>query len=327
MRLLADIGGTHARFALQAAPGAPLTAVRTLGVATHPTLQAALHHYLASVGQPALHEAAMGIASPVTGDAVVMTNAPWAFSITALKADLGLARLAVINDFTALALGLPSLGPHEVHHLAGSASGPHPARGVCALIGPGTGLGVSGLIPQGEGGWLALAGLGGHVSLAATTPREWAVVQWLAARFGHVSAERALSGQGLANLHRALTELDGQQSAPALTAADVLTGDTTHCREARALFCAWLGQVAGDLLLTLGAVGGVYVGGGIVPRMLAEFERSSFMARFRHKGHHSDYVVAAPVWVVTATESPALLGAARVLDQLSTGLAGVSSSS
>lgn len=327
MRLLADIGGTHARFALQAGPGAPLAQVRTLAVGSHATLQAAVHHYLAGAGQPALGEAAIGIASPVTGDTVAMTNAPWAFSIAALQAELGLARLVVANDFTALALGLPSLGAHEVHRLAGSGSGPHPARSVCALIGPGTGLGVSGLVPQGVAGWRALAGLGGHVTLAATTAREWAVVQWLTVRFGHASAERALSGQGLANLHQALAELDGDGAAPALSAAEVLAGDTTRCREARALFCAWLGQVAGDLMLTLGAVGGVYVGGGIVPRMLAEFEDSTFLARMHHKGRFSAYVAAAPVWVVTAAESPALLGAARLLDQPSTGSAGVSSSS
>lgn len=327
MRLLADIGGTHARFALQAAAGAPLTQVRTLVVAAYPSFQAALHDYLASAGQPALSEGAMGIASPVTGDTVAMTNAPWAFSIATVQADLGLARLMVANDFTALALGLPSLAAHEVHRLAGSGSGPHPAQGVCALIGPGTGLGVSGLLPQGAGGWRALSGLGGHVTLAATTAREWAVVQWLTARFGHASAERALSGQGLENLHCALAELDGEAAASALGAADILASDAARCREARALFCAWLGQAAGDLMLTLGAVGGIYVGGGIVPRMLAEFECSTFLARMQNKGRFSDYVAAAPVWVVTAAESPALLGAARLLDQPSTGSAGVSSSS
>ncbi|MCA0177188.1 MAG: glucokinase [Proteobacteria bacterium] len=327
MRLLADIGGTHARFALQAAAGAPLTQVRTLVVAAYPSFQTALHDYLTSAGQPVLQQAAIGIACPVTGDVVAMTNAPWTFSIAAMRADLGLERLVATNDFTALALGLPSLAAHEVHRLAGSGNGPHPAHAVCALIGPGTGLGVSGLVPQGAQGWRALSGLGGHVTLAATTPREWAVAQWLTARFGHASAERVLSGQGLENLHRALAELDGEPATPAPSAAEVLAGDTARCREARALFCAWLGQVAGDLMLTLGAVGGVYVGGGIVPRMLAELEQSTFLARLQNKGRFSDYVAAAPVWVVTAAASPALLGAARMLDQPSTGFAGVSSSS
>lgn len=314
MRLLADIGGTHARFAVQAGPGAPLTDVRTLAVAAHADLAEAVAHYLRSGGHGAAQSAGIGIAAPVSGDRVTMTNAPWAFSISALRAQMGWQQLVVVNDFTALALGLPSLGAGDLHHLSGTADGPLPPQAVCGVIGAGTGLGVSGLVPTGAGGWQALSGLGGHVTLAATTAREWAVVQALAARFGHVSAERALCGQGLVNLWRALGEVDGAAAGPLPTPAQLLQADDARCREVRALFAGWLGDVAGNLMLTLGARGGIYVGGGIVPRMLAEFEQSPFVARFGAKGIFADYVAAAPVWVVTAAQSPALLGAARALD-------------
>lgn len=312
MHLLADIGGTHARFAWQEAAGAPMLDVRTLAVAAHASLADAVRHYLATGAHPVPHAAAMAIAAPITGDAVEMTNAPWAFSIAAMQAELGLARLVLLNDFTALALGLPSLAADGLLHLPGSGAGPHPARGVCGVIGAGTGLGVSGLIPSEQGGWQALAGLGGHVGLTATTAREWAVTQWLAVRFGRASAERALSGQGLENLYVALQELDGITAEP-LAAAQVLASAAPHAVEARALFCGWLGDVAGDLMLTLGAVGGIYITGGIVPRMQAEFVQSAFLARFQAKGRFAAYVAATPVWLVTAAQSPALLGAATAL--------------
>ena len=313
-RLLGDVGGTNARFAWQEAASAPLTDVRALPAADHPSLEAAIRHYLQSGGHAAPVDMAFGIANPVVGDQVRMTNHHWGFSISALQAALGLKRLVVINDFTALALSLPDLKPQDLRQVGGTA--PALPRAPMALIGPGTGLGVSGLLPTPQGGWVPLSGEGGHVTLSPTTERETLVARWLHTRFGHASAERAVSGQGLENLHQALCAADGV-AAPGWSAAEVssqgLAATNPQAEEALAMFCALLGSVAGNLALTLGATGGVYLGGGIVPRLGDYFDRSEFRARFEAKGRFAPWLATMPVQVIVAKESPALSGAARAL--------------
>lgn len=319
-RLLGDIGGTNARFAWQAAPGQPLSDIRTLPANDHATLEHAMRHYLAGGEggeggpRPDPVDAAIGIANPVTGDLVQMTNHHWRFSIEAMRQSLGLRRFVVVNDFTALALSLPALAPGDLRQLGGGAGDPTAPR---ALIGAGTGLGVSGLLRSAGGSWVPLAGEGGHVTLPAANDREHAVISWLRERFGHPSAERAVSGQGLENLYQAICALDGLGDE-ALTAAEVsrrgLNGSDAACGEALSLFCAFLGTVSGNLALTLGATGGVYVGGGIVPRLGPFFDASLFRARFEAKGRFSSLLAGIPVYVIDATVSPALLGAAQALD-------------
>ena len=314
-RLLGDVGGTNARFAWQTAEGAPLQDIATLPTADHATLADAITAYLKGVARPAPPWCAIGIANPITGDHVRMTNCPWAFSISAMQKALGFERFVVINDFTALALALPDLTPAELRQLGGGAAVP---RAPMALIGPGTGLGVSGLIPGDvPGRWLPLQGEGGHVTLAASNPREAAVLQVLRNEYGHASAERAVSGQGLEALYAALCTLDAIKGFTRQTAAAVgqhaLAGDDAQCVEALDLFCAFLGVVAGNLALTLGARGGVYIGGGIVPRLGEAFMRSRFRACFEDKGRFRSYLEAIPVYVIDAVASPALLGAARAL--------------
>ncbi|MGK2899287.1 MAG: glucokinase [Burkholderiaceae bacterium] len=314
-RLLGDVGGTNARFAWQDTGGAPLRDVVAIPTADHPTLAAALAAYLRSVGRAAPPWCAIGIANPVTGDHVQMTNSPWSFSIEAVRRELGFERLVVVNDFTALALALPDLAPGELRQLGGGAA---VAAAPLALIGPGTGLGVSGLVPTGEPGrWVALQGEGGHVTLAPGNEREAAVLQVLRQRFGHASAERAVSGQGIEALYSALCVLGGSPNAAPLTAAEIsrraLAGSDAQCIEALDLFCAFLGNVAGNLALTLGARGGVYIGGGIVPRLGGAFARSRFRACFEAKGRFRGYLEPIPVYVILSEVSPALLGAARAL--------------
>jgi glucokinase len=316
-RLLADIGGTNARFAWQHGSGAVIDAVEILPCAGFPTLAGALQRYLEIVGRAAPPSCAIAIANPVTGDQVQMTNHHWSFSIAALKAQFGFDRLRVLNDFTALALALPALQPDELKPLGGAAAVADAALG---LIGPGTGLGVSGLLPDGRGGWVSVQGEGGHVTLAASTAREQAVIERLARQHGHVSAERALCGQGLVDLHRALRAIDRPDDArPALAAADItaaaLAGSDAACVEALHMFCALLGATAGNLALTLGARGGVYIGGGIVPRLGEWFAGTDFRARFESKGRFRAYLAAIPVWVIAAHQSPALRGAASALDR------------
>jgi glucokinase len=313
-RLLGDVGGTNARFAWQAHDGAPLEDVVALSTSAHASLADALVDYLKTTGRSAPPWCAIGIANPITGDHVQMTNSTWSFSIKAVQQALGFERIVVINDFTALALALQDLKPADLQKLGGGES---VVGAPLALIGPGTGLGVSGLVPQdGPGRWTPLQGEGGHVSLAASTAREFAVLQLIRETYGHASAERAVSGMGLEALHLALCRLDAV-AAPPLPAAEIsqraLAGIDPQCAEALALFCGFLGNVAGNLALTLGARGGVYIGGGIVPRLGDYFAASGFRAAFEDKGRFRAYLAAIPVFVIHAEVSPALLGAARAL--------------
>jgi glucokinase len=309
--LVADVGATNARFGLVSPKGVVLH-TRTLAVVDHPTIADAITVYLGERGAlPMPHQGAIAIASAITGDRVAMTNHPWSFSISALKSQLGFHRLEVINDFTALALALPHLGPEHRVQVGGGTAVAHSPIGV---LGPGSGLGVSGLIPAGKG-WIALAGEGGHATVAPADDRESAVLERMRRHFDHVSAERVLSGPGLVNLYNALAMLDvvpsrgytaAQITDPAIGAADPL------CAEATSLFCAMLGTMAGNLALTLGARGGIYIGGGIVPRLGQRFAQSPFRARFEAKGRFSEYLAAIPTYVVNHP-LPAFLGCAEVL--------------
>lgn len=316
-QVVGDVGGTNARFAARLAEGGALEHVTTYPVKDFPTLDAAMARYLDELcgevkcARPL--QAAIGIANPVTGDRVKMTNHHWSFSIEAVRRALHLERFLVLNDFHALALSLPALGAEEVRQVGpGQAEAGRPL----ALIGPGTGLGVSGLVWDAQGRPVALAGEGGHVTLPAESDEEARVVALLRERFGHASAERALSGQGLENVYEALTRLHGAP-VPSLSAADITTraleGRDAMCARTVELFCGWLGCVAGNLALTLGARGGCYVGGGIVPRLGSLFDASPFRARFEAKGRMGGFLQPVPTFVITADVSPALIGAAQAL--------------
>jgi glucokinase len=310
--LMADIGGTNARFALCDALGRERHAA-VLHCADHAGPAAAAAAYLTELPFRARpRRGAFAVAAPVSGDRVTLTNHPWAFSIAAVKRRLGLSSLVVINDFAALALAVPRLKRGEVRAIGGGRA----ARNApIALLGPGTGLGVSALVPSATG-WVPLATEGGHVNMPACTAREEAVLAWLRRDFGHVSAERVLSGPGLANIYRALLALDGEEMetepAPEEIAALALAGTSRHAAEALDMFCAMLGTVAGNLALGFGARGGVYIAGGIVPSLGTAFERSSFRRRFEDKGRMSPYVEAIPTFVVTRA-LPAFLGLGTLL--------------
>jgi len=309
--LVADIGATNARFGL-VSPKSVVLHTRTLAVADHPTIADAITAYFGERGALQMpRQGALAIASAITGDRVAMTNHPWSFSISALKSRLGFHRLEVINDFTALALALPHLSAEHRLQIGGGA----PSAGTpLGVLGPGSGLGVSGLIPTGTG-WTPLAGEGGHATMAAATDRESSVLDHMRRHFDHVSAERILSGPGLVNLYNALTALDGTRSrgytAAQITDSEIGAADPL-CAEATSLFCAMLGTMAGNLALTLGARGGIYIGGGIVPRLGQRFAQSAFRGRFEAKGRFTEYLAAIPTWVVTHP-LPAFLGCAAVL--------------
>ncbi len=314
-RLLGDVGGTNARFGWQANAHSSIEHVLVLPCAAHETLEAAIRTYLEMKSLPMPRAGALGIANPITGDAIRMTNHHWSFSISEMQRSLGLQQLNVINDFTALALALPSIAKDNLVQVGGTVAQAYAPK---ALIGAGTGLGVSGLIPtDANDHWVAIAGEGGHVTLAAQTESEYRVIELIRQRYGHVSAERVLSGQGLVDLYLALRQLQKQQPVDVAGAAEItawaLQDKDPLALQSIEMFAGFLGSVTGDLALTLGARGGVYLGGGIVPRWLGWFETSQFRERFEAKGRFKAYLKDIPVWVINAAESPALLGAARSL--------------
>ncbi|MDO6460465.1 glucokinase [Granulosicoccaceae sp. 1_MG-2023] len=305
-KLIADIGGTNARFALLDADGR-IHAHKTLPCAEQADFVSAVQAYLLAVGSPPVSEAAVAIANPVDGDLIRMTNHNWTFSIEASRRALGLKRLLFRNDFTALALSLPHLPAADCRQIGGRpADTPQPL----AVLGPGTGLGVSGLLPCAGGQWVAVSGEGGHVSVSPGNARECDILQLCWSRFGHVSAERLISGMGLQNLYAAICQLEGVTAeglSPADISARAMAGGDGICEEALAVFCAQLGSVSGNLALTLGATGGVYIGGGIVPRLGDFFVNSAFRERFQAKGRFHDYLAAIPVYVIH-NPHPALIG-------------------
>jgi glucokinase len=312
--LIADIGATNARFALVEADGA-ITRMRVLATGDFASLSDAIEAYLAAEGvvqKPS--RAVLAVAAPVTGDTVAFTNHPWRFSVYDLRKRHGFEQLRVINDFAANATAVPFLAADDFVQIGGGAV---KADAPIGLIGPGSGLGVGTLIPA-AGTFVTVQGEGGHVTMSAADAREAAVLDLMRTRFDHVSAERLLSGPGLINLYNALCELAGERAAP-LTAAQItdpqIEAQEPRAGEARAMFCAMLGTVAGNLALTLGAGGGIYIAGGIVPKLVAAFAQSQFRARFEAKGRFSSYLAAIPTYVIMHP-SPALLGAAKLLKQL-----------
>jgi glucokinase len=323
-RLLADIGGTNARFALELGPGR-IEVIEVLACAEHATLGHAVRAYLgskavAASAQAKVAHAAIAIANPVVGDLVRMTNHHWEFSIEALRRELGFDTFVVVNDFSALAMSLPHLGAQDKWQVGGGAPVSDAPIG---LVGAGTGLGVSGLIPgnctgSGEGaGWTALRSEGGHVTFAPANALEVAILQYAWREFEHVSAERLLSGAGVELIYRALAHHLGRPDEP-LGAPEIsrraLAGECDLCDQVVEVFCGMLGTVAGNLAVTLGAQGGVYIGGGIVPRLGERFARSPFRARFEQKGRFAAYLAAVPTYVITA-DYPAFLGVSAILDE------------
>lgn len=303
VRLLADVGGTNARFALQAPHGKP-DSVRKVRTDDFKSLEEAIRDYLTRAGvRP--ERAAIAVASPVTDDKIEMTNHPWSFSVAALRDALGVTELRVVNDFEAVAMSLPRLDVAELHQVGGGAATPDAPL---AVIGPGTGLGVAALVQ----GW-AVPTEGGHVTMPACDEREAEMLARIRARLGHVSAERVLSGMGLQNLYRALGP-DMEPLEPDEISARALDGSDARAAAALEMFCAMLGTVAGNLALTLGARGGVYIAGGIVRRFAEFFARSAFRERFEDKGRFREYLAPIPVWII-GTENPALIGLAALLDE------------
>ena len=312
-RLLGDVGGTNARFALERSPG-QIDTIHTLRCADYAEFALAVEAYLALAEQPGVRHAAIAMANPVQGDEIKMTNHDWAFSIDSTRRRLNLDTLLIVNDFTALSMALPHLEPSHYVQVGG---GRAQAGGVIGLVGAGTGLGVGGLIPS-EGRWIALGSEGGHVAFSPSDEREAAVLAYCWRTYEHVSAERLVSGPGIEVIYQALAELRKQDGLPALSTQEIvkraLTEGDAFCSEVLDCFCGMLGTVASNVAVTLGTLGGIYLGGGVVPRLGEFFAASSFRARFESKGRFEAYMQKIPTYVITAPY-PAFVGVAAILSE------------
>lgn len=305
--LIADIGGTNSRLALWQADVAgrgSISEVQKLRNDAHPRIEDMLGTYLREIGDAQPSGAVLAIAGPVTGDEVRLLNINWSFSVSGLRDQLKLSELVVINDFEALAHVVPVLQPEEYVQIGNGGSD---ADAPAVIIGPGTGLGVASLVPA-NGRFVAVPGEGGHSSLPAASLEEARLIEAVRKQFGHCSAERILSGSGLATLHRLLHDAT---LTPAEISSRANDGDDAALATFEQFFL-FLGTVASNVALTLGAHGGVYIGGGIVPSNLGLFERSGFRQRFTDKGRYREYLDAIPTRVITI-DTPALVGLSGLL--------------
>ena len=313
LALVGDIGGTNARFALW--ENEQLRSVSVLATADYACPEDAIKVYLKGLGLSlgSVGAVCLSVAGPVDGDAFRFTNNHWRLSRAAFCLTLLIDHLLLINDFSAMALGMTRLQPEDVRQVCPGIGDPtRPA----VVIGPGTGLGVGTLLNLGDAQWMALPGEGGHVDLPMSNPREVQLWQHIYNEIGHVSAESILSGSGLPRVYRAICAVDGHtpviDSDRAITAA-ALAGEPVALQVLEQFSC-WLGRVAGNNVLTVGGRGGVYIVGGVIPRFADIFLNSGFARSFADKGCMSDYLKGIPVWLVTAPY-PGLIGAGVALQQ------------
>ena len=313
--LVADIGGTNARLGLVTGEGNEIFGIEQISNKNYPRLLDVINDYLSKaqcIVQP--KKACFAVASPVTSDNIHFTNNSWSFSINEMKCQLGLESLHVINDFEAVARSIPYLGPREIYKVGGGEALPHQAM---AVLGPGTGLGMAALVPASPKA-IPLATEGGHASFAALDATEEFIAHFLRQTQGFVSNEDLLSGGGLVHIYQALAALHKKPSLhtqAAIISQLAQDGSDPLCREALERFCMILGSVAGDYALQVGAKGGVYIAGGIVPRFKEFLSTSGFRERFENKGRFRSYLQAIPAFVVIA-QQPGLIGAASVFDEV-----------
>ena len=308
--LVADIGGTSARFGLVSPGRIRPERVEVLSCASYTGPAEAVRFYLSRVGVEVL-DACFSVASPDRGDHIRLTNNAWEFSLQGIQAQFGWRSFKVINDFTAMALGVLHLPESGLVHVCGGEGDSTCPR---LVIGPGTGLGVSGLVPI-RGGWIPLSTEGGHVDFAPTTDAEVAILKFLQGRFGRVSVERILCGPGLVNLYQAHGAVSGMAtplSTPEEITAAAACGRDPLAKKVLLHFCEILGRVAGNAALTLGSLGGVYLCGGMLPRFIDVIMEGAFQAGFEDKGRMRPLLQSIPVYLVTEAHT-GLLGASEAL--------------
>ncbi|WP_026972565.1 glucokinase [Aliagarivorans marinus] len=310
--LVADVGGTNIRLALVNLSDGNIDNIQKFLCADYPTITDVIRTYLSSQ-ETQVTQACIAIACPTDKDWIEMTNHSWAFSQKQVKADLELDNLHLINDFTGIAMSIPTLGEDQkVQVKSGEVNPDAPI----AVYGPGTGLGVAHLVKH-QGEFICLPGEGGHVEFAPSDDKEMHILKFLQNRLGHVSAERLMSGPGLVNIYQGLADFY-QKTPENFVPADItergLDGSCELCRETMEVFCRVLGSFGGNLALNLSTFGGIYIAGGIIGRFMDFFKASDFIKRFEDKGRFKAFVNKVPVFVITESQ-PGLQGAAAYLRQ------------
>lgn len=308
--LVADVGGTNARFAIGDLSTLQLSSSARFRCADFHSLQAVAEAYLGGMAErPKL--AAFAVAAPVASERIQFTNSAWSFEVEELRTALRLQKLLVLNDFEALAHALPHLAAAELHQIGGDAPAERASR---VVLGPGTGLGLASLVWS-AAGWLAIASEGGHITFAVQDVREFTIFERLVKEREHLSAERVLSGPGLVDVYRVLADL-ASRPAPAMQPAEVvhraLSGEDAIAREALEYFATWLGRFAGDAALLFAARGGVYLGGGIAPRIASVLATSGFRGAFEAKGRLASCLTQIPVYIIMSQDA-GLKGTAAAL--------------
>ena len=320
--IAADIGGTHSRISLIARVD---RTARPLSVrhyqkyrnAEFSGLSEILDDFLGDMGPQEIGGASIAAAGYFVGDDLVAANLPWRVSLADVRARLGLKSVCAINDFVAVAYGTQYLNPDEV--LVMNRRAARSERGAVAVVGPGTGLGASVLI-QGPNGPAALNTEAGQAAFAPETDLEIEIYKILRDRFGFVSIEKLLSGPGLLNLYTALAEISGRKArleTPEAISQAAVNGGDGEAEETLALFCELLGSVSGNFALSYGARGGLYLAGGILPKIREFLLESRFMDCFTDKGDMRPFLEAIPVNLIDHGQLGVIGAAGWYMDSLS----------
>lgn len=295
--LVGDIGGTNGRFALLTAKNAELISFPTVRTADFPNIDDAIRGAIFTATGIRPKSTLLAIAGPVSSDEIELTNCPWVIRPKVMMATLGFEEVIVLNDFEAQALAVVALDKEHLEQIGGGGVDPGAGR---VVLGPGTGLGVAGLI-NARGIWQPIPGEGGHTDVGPRTVRDAQIFPFLEAIEGRISAEQILCGRGMVNLYRAICradKIDAVYGQPSDVTAAAAAGDA-QALETLSLFATFLGRVAGDLALVFMAKGGVYLSGGIAQKILPVLKQGEFRAAFNDKAPHSEIMSKMPVFVMT----------------------------
>ncbi|MGN6303292.1 MAG: glucokinase [Mesorhizobium sp.] len=306
--LIGDIGGTNARFSVVLDANSEAGEPRIVQTADFPTIDAAIQAAVLDRSSVQPKSAVLAVAGPVDGDEIELTNCPWVVRPKEMIANLGLTDIVVLNDFEAQALAVVALGEEHMEKIGGGTPEPNAGR---VVLGPGTGLGVAGLV-HALGHWIPVPGEGGHMDIGPRTPRDFEVFPHIETIEGRISGEQILCGRGLVNVYRAVAAADGKDAPftkPSEVTAAALAGTDTVAEEALALFVTCLGRTAGDLALVFMSRGGVFLTGGIAQKIVPALKAGNFRAAFEDKAPHCALMRDMPVYVITHPLA-ALLGLA-----------------
>ncbi len=315
-RLIADIGGTNARFSIETEPY-KYEFTHVIESKNHLKLSDAILSYLEEISLlDSVHHVALSVPSPMIDDILFMVNSPWhGQSMSEIRTEINMDSTIFLNDFHALALSIPHINKKKLVKVGGLLKA-NPDKPI-AIIGPGTGLGMATLIKNPMGGYLAIPAEGGRSSFPPVSDEEIELWRFVHKRFSHVSAERFVSGPGIQLIYEAYCSIRGVQIKTLPTPAEITTkgvsGEDWLCRLSIDTFCRMLGTVASNLAVITNSFGGVYIGGGIIPKILNYFLKSEFRSRFEDKGRYRPFLANMPIFVII-DEFPAFLGASYALD-------------